>query len=219
MLENYEMAAAIRVAIEDSGRTQKEIAEAFGVTEQAVSGWLRTGKVDKRKLPRLAMLTSKPLSHFGMGAEGEPISPPATAGNYVRVEQLEATAGMGEGMENPGFPEVIKAIDFEPGYIRSIVGFVPPPGRLRLISGNGDSMMPTIQPGDSVVVDTGITSFDGDGIYLINMGNGHQIKRLIDRGVIHVASENKSYGAPFPIPEGTVIGGKIYLRNRIERFN
>ncbi|WP_303748389.1 S24 family peptidase [Stenotrophomonas pigmentata] len=219
MLENDEMAAAIRVAVEGSGRTQKEIADAFGVTEQAVSGWLRTGKVDKRKLPRLALLTGKPLSHFGMGIEGGSISSPATAGNYVRVEQLEAAAGMGEGIDNPDFPEVIRAIDFEPGYIRSIAGFIPTPGRLRLITGSGDSMLPTIQPGDSVVVDTGITSFDGDGIYLINMGNGHQIKRLLDRGVIHVASENKSYGDPFPIPEGTVIGGKVYLRNRIERFN
>jgi len=147
------------------------------------------------------------------------VSTPATPDDYVRVQQLEATAGMGEGVENPDFPEVIRAIDFEPGYIRSIVGFVPVPGRLRLISGSGDSMLPIIQPGDAVVVDTGITSFDGDGIYLINMGNGQQIKRLIDRGIIHVASENKSYGDPFPIPEGTVIGGKVYLRNRIERFN
>lgn len=147
------------------------------------------------------------------------ISPPATREGYVHVQQLDATAGMGEGVENLDNPDVIRAIDFEPGYIRSIVGFVPAPGRLCLISGSGDSMMPTIQPGDAVVVDTGITSFDGDGIYLINMGNGHQIKRLIDRGVIHVASENKSYGDPFPIPEGTLIGGKVYLRNRIERFN
>ncbi|MDZ5787755.1 S24 family peptidase [Stenotrophomonas maltophilia] len=219
MLENHEMAAAIRSAIEGSGRTQKEVADAFGVTEQAVSGWLRTGKVDKRKLPKLASLTNRPLSHFGMGDGSHAVSVPATSGNYVRVQQLDAEAGMGEAVENPDYPDVIRAIDFEPGYIRSIVGFVPAPGRLRLITGNGDSMQPVIQPGDAVVVDTGITSFDGDGIYLINMGNGQQIKRLLDRGVIHVASDNKNYGDPFPIPEGTLIGGKVYLRNRIERFN
>ena len=138
---------------------------------------------------------------------------------YVRVRQLDAEAGMGNAIENLDNPEVIRSIDFEPGYIRSIIGFAPPPGRLCLIAGRGDSMMPLIQPGDTVVVDTGVTSFDGDGIYLINMGNGHQIKRLLDRGVLHVASDNASYGAPFPIPEGTLIGGKVYLRNRIDRFN
>ncbi len=126
---------------------------------------------------------------------------------------------MGGEVVNDDYPEVIRAMDFTPSYIRSIVGFLPPPGRLVLLTGRGDSMVPVIQPGDTVVVDTGITSYDSDGLYLINMGNGHQIKRLLDRGVIHVASENKSYGEPFPMPEGTIIGGKVYLRNRIERFN
>lgn len=220
MLENHEMAAAIRSAIEGSGRTQKEIADAFGVTEQAVSGWLRTGKVDKRKLPKLAALTNLTLSHFGMGDGSDAVSMPATTGSYVRVQQLDAEAGMGDARVNEDYPEVIRAMDFEPDYIRSIVGFVPPPGRLVLVTGTGDSMLPTIQPGDVVVVDRGVTSFDGDGLYLINMGNGHQIKRLIDKGVIHVASDNREKnGDPFPIPKGTLIGGRVYLRNRIERFN
>jgi phage repressor protein C with HTH and peptisase S24 domain len=80
------------------------------------------------------------------------------------------------------------------------------------------TIIPETKPGHALK-DTGVTSFDGDGIYLINMGNGQQIKRLIDRDIIHVASDNKSYGEPLTIPEGTVIGGKVLLRNRIERFN
>ena len=222
MLDNHDMAAAIRTAIEQSGRSQRDIADQFEVTEQAVSGWLRTGKIDKRKIPKLAKLAGLPLSHFGMGddAPARPVSPPATAGDYVRVQQLEAEAGMGDARINDDYPEVIRSVDFEPSYIRAIVGFVPAPGRLVLVTGKGDSMMPTIQPGDVVVVDTGITSFDGDGLYLINMGNGQQIKRLLDRGVIHVASDNRERsGEPFPIPAGTRIGGRVYLRNRIERFN
>lgn len=148
------------------------------------------------------------------------VSTPATTGHYVRVQQLDAEAGMGDARVNDDYPEVIRAMDFEPDYIRSIVGFVPVPGRLVLVTGTGDSMLPTIQPGDVVVVDRGVTSFDGDGLYLINMGNGHQIKRLIDKGVIHVASDNREKnGDPFPIPKGTLIGGRVYLRNRIERFN
>lgn len=147
------------------------------------------------------------------------VSETESEGSYVRVRQLDAEAGMGSAIENLDNPEVIRSIDFESSYLRSIIGFAPPPGRLCLIAGRGDSMMPLIQPGDTVVVDTGVTSFDGDGIYLINMGNGHQIKRIIDRGVLYVASENASYGPPFPMPEGTLIGGKVYLRNRIDRFN
>lgn len=217
---------AAAAQLEPSIRGQSALARALGQSPQTLKNW------ENRPTGVSASGASKAQQDLGVSSTWilealppmfiggpQPVAATATDGDYVRVQQLDAEAGMGSAVENPDYPEVIRAIDFEPGFIRSIVGFVPAPGRLRLITGSGDSMQPVIQPGDAVVVDTGITSFDGDGIYLINMGNGHQIKRLIDRGVIHVASENKSYGDPFPIPEGTLIGGKVYLRNRIERFN
>jgi len=220
MLDNSAMAAAIRAAIEDSGLTQKGIADAFEVTEQAVSGWLRTGKVDKRKLPKLAQLTGKPLSHFGMGSETVAVAALATSSDYVRVQHLDAEAGMGGEIINDDYPEVIRAMDFEPAYIRSIVGFVPTPGRLILVTGRGDSMIPVIQPGETLIVDTGIPHFDGDGIYLINTGNGQQIKALQDRGdSIYVVSANAALYPAFPLPKAALIGGKVYLRNRIDRLN
>lgn len=65
MLDNAEMARRIKEAIDGKpGLSQAAVAEAFGVTEQAVSGWIRTGKVDKRKLPKLAAITGVPLSRF-----------------------------------------------------------------------------------------------------------------------------------------------------------
>ena len=62
MLDNEAMAAAIRTAIRESDLTQRQVADAFGISEQAVSGWLRTGRVDKRRLPQLAQMTGKPMS-------------------------------------------------------------------------------------------------------------------------------------------------------------
>ncbi|HHA2894685.1 TPA: S24 family peptidase [Stenotrophomonas maltophilia] len=147
-------------------------------------------------------------------------STPATVGSYVRVQQLDAEAGMGSETINDDYPEVIRAMDFTPAYIRSIVGFVPAPGRLVLVTGRGDSMIPVIQPGESLMVDTGIAHFDGDGIYLINTGNGQQIKGLQDRGdAIYVVSANTALYPAFPLPVSAIIGGKVYLRNRIERLN
>lgn len=74
MLDNAEMGRRIKAAIDNGPMTQAAIAAAFGVTEQAVSGWIRTGKVDKRKLPKLASLTGVPLERFMPGA---PPSQPA----------------------------------------------------------------------------------------------------------------------------------------------
>lgn len=225
-------ASRVALAVSLSGMTVRQISQLAGTSPGQVSQWQTEGKVQAENIK--ADVLEKMSSTLGVRSRWllygeEPMHPhqtaayavasPATDGDYVRVKQLDAEAGMGSEVENMDNPEIIRAIDFERGYIRSIVGFVPAPGRLCLIAGRGDSMMPLIMPGDTVVVDTGITSFDGDGIYLINMGNGHQIKRLLDRGVIHVVSENKSYGEPFPLPTGTLIGGKVYLRNRIERFN
>lgn len=150
-----------------------------------------------------------------------PVSPPATPPDYVRVVDLGAEASMGDGRVNDDSPEVIRAVDYTQQYIRGLVGFVPPPGRLVLFTGRGDSMMPTIQPGESLLVDTGVTSFDGDGIYLVNLGNGQQIKRLIDHGKasgVYVHSDNPAYPA-IPFPSEGIVAGKVYLRNRVDRFN
>ncbi|MBN5011478.1 helix-turn-helix transcriptional regulator [Stenotrophomonas maltophilia] len=144
----------------------------------------------------------------------------ATPYGYVHVQQLDGEAAMGDGRINDDFPEVIRSMDFTSSYIRSIVGFVPPPGRLVLVTGRGDSMIPIIQPGESLLVDSGVQTFDGDGIYLINTGSGQQVKGLQDRGdAVYIVSANSTLYPAFPLPTGATIGGKVYLRNRIDRFN
>lgn len=144
----------------------------------------------------------------------------ATADSF-RIDLIGAEADMGDGRVNEDFPEVIRAVEFPPDYIRSVVGFLPPPGRLVLVTGRGDSMMPVIQPGDSVIVDTGVAAYDGDGLYLINLGNGQQIKRLVDHGKsagVYAHSDNKAY-PELPLPKDAIVGGKVYLRARVDRFN
>lgn len=181
------------------------IAAALGVE----TAWLETGRGGRMSLnePTAAYLN-------------QPIAETETPTDYVRVQQLDAEAGMGGELVNDDNPEVVRAMDFTPSYIRGLVGFLPPPGRLVLVTGRGDSMIPVIQPGDIVMVDTGTTSFDGDGIYLINTGGGQQIKALQHRGDgIYVVSANAGLYPAFLLRDDAVIGGKVYLRNRIERFN
>lgn len=64
MLDKEAMRSAIRAAIEGSGRTHAYIAAELGVTEQAITGWLSKGTIDKRRLPALARITGVPLSTF-----------------------------------------------------------------------------------------------------------------------------------------------------------
>ncbi|HHA2702392.1 TPA: helix-turn-helix transcriptional regulator [Stenotrophomonas maltophilia] len=149
------------------------------------------------------------------------VSATETSGAYVRVDQIDAEAQMGAmGRANDDYPEVIKAIDFAPAYIRSVVGFVPPTGRLKLVMGVGDSMAPKIRPGEAVLVDTGCNEFVGDGLYLINTGYGQQIKALqaAPDGIWARSSDNILY-PPFKLTEESIIGGRVYLIHRLERVS
>jgi len=172
-----------------------------------------------RKLEQVMALPYGALDH--PGDDDFPLLAAAATPDYLRLQHLDAEAGMGGGRLNPDHPEVIGELMLYREYVRQIVGFVPRQGRLVLLTGRGDSMQPTIQPGDVLIVDTGITGFDYDGLYLINLGNGQQVKRLVDRGggLIHVCSDNPNPAyAPFLLPEGATIGGRVYLRNRMERL-
>jgi len=134
---------------------------------------------------------------------------------YITVHHLDVQAGMGDGRENPDYPESINEIRFSARFLRSLIGFLPPQGRLVLIDGRGDSMLPTIQYGDTLLADTGINYYDRDGLYLINLGHGVQIKRLMDRGkALYVCSDNPLY-KEFQMPEDALIVGRIYLVNRM----
>lgn len=218
----------LRAAMIESGVSQADLARACGVKPPSVNGWL-SGKSKFLRGENLlkaaaALNVSDTWLATGRGAPERnasasllPVVESATDSGY-RVALLDAEAAMGDGAVNNDYPDIVREIDFDPAYIRAMLGFVPKPGRLRLVTGRGDSMLPTIKPGDVVLVDTGCDVFDGDGLYLINTGHGQQIKRLQDRGaVVYVVSDNPAYES-FPAPDETTIGGKIYLRNRLDRL-
>lgn len=55
-------AKKIKTALAESGITQIALAKKCEVSKQAIQGWLKTGRVDKKHLLTLAEATGKPLS-------------------------------------------------------------------------------------------------------------------------------------------------------------
>lgn len=222
MLTGQALGDALAVAIEKKGVSKADVARAFGIKGPSVYDWINHGRIGKQHLGKLVAYFADVVepSHWGITDATPfpiPVAESATDSGY-RVALLDAEAAMGDGAVNNDYPDIVREIDFDPAYIRAMLGFVPKPGRLRLVTGRGDSMLPTIKPGDVVLVDTGCDVFDGDGLYLINTGHGQQIKRLQDRGAaVYVVSDNPAYES-FPAPDETTIGGKIYLRNRLDRL-
>lgn len=63
MLSTSELIASkFAMALKTSGVKQSEIAIGCKVSKQAVQGWLKTGRIDKKHLSKLACLTNTELS-------------------------------------------------------------------------------------------------------------------------------------------------------------
>ena len=69
------------------------------------------------------------------------------------------------------------------------------PHNLKTFTASGDSMTPTIEHGDLLLIDTGDTNFTNGGVFLITINNAWFIKRLRQKitGELEVISDNPKY--------------------------
>ncbi len=129
-----------------------------------------------------------------VGSPRTTVREPETRPGYVRLEVMEGSASGGDGMVNEDYPEVVRDLEIAEWQLRRQIGFLPAPGRVRLVTVRGDSMYPDIKNGDVVLVDTATAFYDGDGLYLINFHGYTFIKRLqMMLDGMHVLSTNPKY--------------------------
>ncbi|WP_372484150.1 S24 family peptidase [Stenotrophomonas sepilia] len=154
--------------------------------------------------------------------DGQAISPipeNETPPGYVRFDLFEGGAGMGAGMVNQDYPEVVKTIEVAEWEVRRKLGYLPQPGRIQIITGRGPSMRPKLEDGDIVWIDTSCDYFDGDDYYLINIGGETQIKMLQKRGDgLYVVSVNTDFPAYRPDPGDVSILGKALIHAGLRKF-
>lgn len=161
-----------------SGETLKAIAEVFG---QPLSHF--TGEVEG------GYLKNVPANPAGIAPD---IPPTRTVdgGETVPILRLDLRVSMGPGTTVEGFVEG-EPVEFDLGLLRSITHV--PPGKLRIIEGIGDSMFPTLQGGDQVLIDISERAYSRiDGIYWIDHLGAQGIKRLraASKGRILIQSDN-----------------------------
>ena len=70
------LAGKLDEAIRESNLKQTDIATACGVTKQAVQGWLKTGRIAKNHLPKLADITGRPLAWWLAGEQTDEVVQP-----------------------------------------------------------------------------------------------------------------------------------------------
>lgn len=122
--------------------------------------------------------------------------------NSVAVALLNTRASMGPGLQVPEHDDVVMRMNLNERWLRRNATFSNP-DNLSLVTGVGDSMMPTFCDGDVLMVDRGVTDVKVDAVYVLALRDELYIKRLQRRpdGSLLMLSDNRSY-EPYQIDNG-----------------
>lgn len=106
------------------------------------------------------------------------------------VYDVQASAGMGADV---GHEEVSDYFTFNKRWLSRELGVSSE--QLAFVAVNGDSMEPTLNHGDQVLVDMSKKQIQAHGVYLIQTDQGLMVKRLASpaSGLVNVMSDNPAY--------------------------
>ncbi|MDY7565813.1 S24 family peptidase [Pseudomonas sp. RTC3] len=99
-------------------------------------------------------------------------------GDEIRIAHYDIRGSMGGGQKAADFPEMLKDIRVSQKHLRELGVEYEDYNYLKLVTGWGQSMAPTIKHRDPLIVDISIRDFVGDGIYLFSWDDLLYIKRL-----------------------------------------
>lgn len=99
-------------------------------------------------------------------------------GDEIRIAHYDVQGAMGNGKVVHDFPEMFRDVTVSQQHLRELGVTYKDPAHLKLITGTGQSMAPTIQDKDPLIVDASIREFTGDGIYAFTWQGHFYIKSL-----------------------------------------
>ena len=88
------------------------------------------------------------------------------------------------------------------------------PQNLKVFKASGDSMTPTIEDSDMLLIDTGRTDYNNGGIFLLTINNDWFIKRLRKRltGELDIISDNTNYPVETFKPDTDI---EVFIKGRV----
>lgn len=213
----------LRLAMADRKVDQPALAEGVGCTQGAISQILTGSTLRSRFLPDIAQYLHVPLEWLkGQGtddvpAEGEPLvtTPEALAQqlNLVPIQAIDLAFGMGGTFTD--VPIETEVMHFPAAWVESIT--LTPPALLTFARGRGDSMVPTLQDGDMVLIDRSQRTIrEQDAIWALTLGDIGMIKRLRIRGAaVSILSDNSNVPTDEAhADEINVVGRVIFIGRR-----
>ncbi|MGQ0663798.1 MAG: XRE family transcriptional regulator [Pseudomonadota bacterium] len=199
------------------GFSDAEVARRSGIGARTYSHYVNDKReADYAKLVRICrVLETSPNELFGAS------SPPLPAGvddeefASVPVYDIRAAAGPGQWIDRE---HIRHRVVFRRQWLREVLNATL--DKLAVIAADGESMAPTINDGDHMLVDLSQTTPRRDGIYVIRLDGDVMVKRLtIDpvRRLVQITSDNKLHPGlePVPLADLHIAGRVVWIGRRV----
>ncbi len=147
-----------------------------------------------------------PVGHVGAAAPSS--LPMIVADDVVQIQKLDLSLSMGPGTLIEDWVEA-EPVTFDLAFIQAITR--TPSNRLKLVTGIGDSMYPTLNWGDVILIDTTERQLARqDGVYWIDVYGAAGLKRLrnVGKGRVLVISDNPT------VPDMEVDAADLRIQGR-----
>ncbi|MCX2891753.1 LexA family transcriptional regulator [Pseudomonas sp. DCB_BI] len=209
---------------EPTDKQVRPLAEFFGVTTDQLRGYEPLGEgepeAERRETLSTADIVKQMLAKHGKGLSSDArqkiadaieeksseqqassnvvtvdFSRPGQVGDEVWIAHYDVRAAMGGGQIPHDYPEMLQDIRVSPRHLREMGVTFKEHYHLKMITGWGQSMAPTIKDRDPLLVDITIREFTGDGIYLFSHDEMLYVKRLQKKGKdrFKMISDNKHH--------------------------
>ena len=212
-----QMNERLRARIRQLGMPVAQVAREAGVNRSFVYDILRgrSRTPDLEKLDRIAAAVGVDrdwlLSGKGKVRGSDPITEDYH-NEFVAVQYVAANPSMGGGSIADVDEDAARDFHFRRAWIRDRLKAAP--SMLRVMTVRGDSMMPTLNEGDTVLVDLNQRNPVPPGVFVLHDGMGLVAKRLehvpmSDPPRVRIISDNHQY-SPYECTAGEVnIIGKV----------
>lgn len=138
---------------------------------------------------------------------------PGVVGDEVWIAHYDVRAAMGGGQIPHDYPELLQDVRVSPQHLREMGVEFKEHFHLKMVTGWGQSMAPTIKHRDPLLVDISIREFSGDGIYMFCWEGHLYIKRLQWMGDdrLKMISDNTRHPPETIRAEDTYIQARVLL--------
>lgn len=181
--------------IKENNETPGSLSRKIGVSKPTTKDW-----TDGATSSPSGKNVEKICSHYGINShwlmQGKP--PKYTAGNsqdnYLTIPHFDAVEALANSATQQKTESVVEFVRINKQYLARKTNYTNP-NNLAIITATGDSMSPTFNEGDMLIIDTGINTATSDAIYVISRNGALFIKRLmlLSGDSLRVISDNEKY--------------------------